>query len=150
VPKADDIRQAQGRISVRDLWVKVREARDVFEKDPTQFAGLEEAVKAFFDWESKHARRECIRLAEQDKVKVSKMALLEELGRSGVFVLERGALDDYYPPGVVGQDKPSKALSFCNLYKTRDQIVPLSSIRSTPPTGEALTEWETICASIFN
>ncbi len=37
-------------------------------------------------------------------------AFLQSLWQEGIYILRRGAVEDYYPEGTTGSDKPSKAL----------------------------------------
>jgi len=148
-PNTDAIRRAHGRTEVRQLWDAVREARVRFEEDAANFPALQQAVDEFFAWERKKPRRKCIEEAASEAVKTAKEAVLWELRRSGIHVLERGALDDYYTEQVVGGDKPAKAQSFCERFTTREQVIPLSAVQRCPTTGEEKTEFEFIFASIF-
>lgn len=40
-----------------------------------------------------------------------------------VYVLERGAIEQYYPDTITGADKPSRAQNFCANVATRDAIL---------------------------
>lgn len=150
VAKADDVKKAQSKPEIRRLWEDVRGAKTAYDADKTKIAELDAAVDAFFAWERKNIRRDCIQKAEQADVQATKVALIWELRTKGVFVLERGALDDYYPAGVTGPDKPSRAQAFREAFDTRDKILPLSPQQTCPVTGMVSTEFEFICSRIFN
>jgi hypothetical protein len=149
VVKADDVKKAQAKPELRRLWEDVRTAKAAYDEDKNQMAQLDAAVEAFFAWEKKNIRRDCIRKAEQAQVKTTKLALLWELRKQGVFVLERGALEDYYPPEVTGADKPSKAQAFRSAFDTREKILPLCPQQTCPTTGKVSSEFEFISSSIF-
>ena len=149
VVRADDIKDAQAKPEIRRLWDVVRAAKLAFEADKAKYPELEAAVDAFFTWENKNIRCECIRKAEQAGVKAAKLALIWELRKAGIFILERGALDNYYPPEVVGFDKPSKALAFRNAFTNREQVLPLSPQQTCPVTGTVSSEFEFIFSTIF-
>ncbi|MEX2167680.1 MAG: AAA family ATPase [Pirellulales bacterium] len=149
VAKAADIKDAQAKPEIQRLWDVVRAAKLAFADDKTKYPELEAAVDAFFSWEKKNVRRECIRKAEQAEVKAAKLALIWELRKAGIFILERGALDDYYPPEVTGVDKPSKALAFRNAFAKKEQVLPLSPQQTCPATGTASSEFEYIFSTIF-
>lgn len=149
-PNTDAIRRAHGRNEVRQLWDAVRDARARFEEDRATFPALKQAVDEFFAWERKKPRRKCIEEAASEAVRTAKEAVLWELRRNGIHVLEKGTLDDYYTEQVVGGDKPAKALSFCEQFTTRDQMIPLSGAHRCSTTGEEKTEFEFIFASIFS
>ena len=150
VAKADDVKKAQSKPEIRRLWEDVRGAKTAYDADKTKIAELDAAVDAFFAWERKNIRRDCIQKAEQADVQATKVALIWELRTKGVFVLERGALDDYYPAGVTGPDKPSRAQAFRETFDTRDKILPLSPQQTCPVTGMVSTEFEFICSRIFS
>ena len=59
------------------------------------------------------------------EILVKKRELLAELRKNRVFVLERGAIEAYYPDGVEGPDKPSKAQSFCKMINSKEQAIGL-------------------------
>lgn len=146
----DEIKRAQARPEIRRLWEDVKTAKQAYDRDKSKLADLDAAVEAFFAWEKKHIRRECIRLAAQDDLKFIKLALIWELRKNGVFVLECGALDDYYPPDVTGPDKLSKAQTFKNKYCTRDLILSLSPQQIHLTEEITSSEFEFICSSIFD
>jgi len=149
IAKTDDIKKAQVKPEIRRLWENVRAAKTTYDTDKTKMAELDAAVDVFFDWEKKNIRRDCIQKAEQADVQTTKLALIWELRKKGVFVLERGALDDYYPAGVTGPDKPSRAQAFREAFDTRDKILPLSPKQTCPVTGKVSTEFEFVCSTIF-
>lgn len=147
--KTEHIKEIQPKTEIRRLWDDVCSARLAFDTDSTKFTELNSAVEAFFSWEKKNIRLECIRKAEQSDVKAAKLALIWELRKKGVFVLEYGALDDYYPPEVTGPDKPSRAQSFRNIITTKEHVLPLSPQQKCPVTQTLKSEFEFICSSIF-
>lgn len=74
--------------------------------------------------------------------------MISELRDNNIHILEKGAIEAYYPAEVTGRDKPSKAQSFCNLINSREQIIELCE---QIEIGEGLcTEFELIFQSIFN
>jgi len=149
VAKADDIKKAQVKPEIRRLWEEVRAAKAAYDKDKTKMADLDMAMEAFFAWEKKNVRRDCLQKAEQADVKTTKLALIWELRKKGVFVLERGALDDYYPVEVTGPDKPSRAQAFRTAIDSRDKVVALCPEQTCPATGKVAPELEFVCSAIF-
>jgi putative ATP-dependent endonuclease of the OLD family len=150
VVDTDEIKQAQAKPEIRRRWESVLRAKVAYDADNGKFSELEAAVNSFFAWEKKNIRRECIRKAEQPDVKTSKLALIWELRKNRVFVLERGSLDDYYPLTVTGTDKPSKAQCFRKACASREEILVLSPQQTCPLTGKVSSEFEFICSSIFS
>jgi predicted ATP-dependent endonuclease of OLD family len=149
VVKTEDIKSAQAKSEIRRLWEVVRTAKTAYDADKSRFQELDTAVETFFTWEKKNIRRECVRKAESAEVKAAKLALIWELRKKGVFVLERGALDDYYPAEVIGPDKPSRAQAFRKACATMERMVQLSPQQTCPSTGKVSSEFEFICSSIF-
>jgi putative ATP-dependent endonuclease of the OLD family len=76
-----------------------------------------------------------------------KRQLLSELRNHGVFIWEKGAIENYYPNGVKGPDKPSKAQSFCSLVKTVEEINALCNVIEYD--GGSLSEVSVILKEIF-
>jgi putative ATP-dependent endonuclease of the OLD family len=77
-----------------------------------------------------------------------KHELLAALRQHEVFVLERGALEAYYPPEVTGADKPTKAQAFCKLCGKREAALGLCG--DIPlPDGTTQNEFETIFSAVF-
>ena len=83
------------------------------------------AGDAFFVEEVKASRRVILEnntLADVQKLKEETLLMLR---KHDVFLLSRGTLEKYYPAGITGKDKPSKALNFCDTVKTREQALAL-------------------------
>jgi hypothetical protein len=49
-----------------------------------------------------------------------KLELLEELRANNIFILSHGAIEAYYPKGIDGDDKPTKALNAIKYLKQQD------------------------------
>jgi putative ATP-dependent endonuclease of OLD family len=80
-------------------------------------------VKEFselFAQEADYLRRKV--LAEHESLVEAKEHLLTLLRDEGIVVLSKGAIEEYYPDGVVGDDKPSRALSACQLFTTTEHV----------------------------
>ena len=144
------IREAQGNQGLQHLWSAVRAAKTEFDKDASKFAVLDAAVDLFFAWEKKNIRRDCIRKAEKADINAARLALIWELRKDGIFVLQQGALEDYFPAEIKGADKPSKAQAFRNAITVREQVLPLSSQQTCPITGKVSSEFEFIFSRIFS
>jgi hypothetical protein len=150
LPSSPAITKAQGNLGLKQLWEKVRLAKDAFDVDKSKFAELDAAVEEFFSWERKSVRRDIIRKAEIESIRTTKLNLIWQLRNNGVFVLERGALEDYYPAGITGADKPSRAQAFVATCNTRESVIALCPKQICPNTGEERAEFEFMCAAIFD
>jgi putative ATP-dependent endonuclease of OLD family len=148
--RIDDVKKAQAKPEIRRLWDNVRAAKATYDVNKSKLSELDAAVDAFFAWEKKSIRRDSIQKAEQPEVKAIKLALIWELRKKGVFILERGTLDDYYPAGVTGPDKPSRAQAFRDSIKTREKLLSLSPEQTCPITGKVSREFEFVCSAIFS
>jgi len=86
-------------------------------------------------------------LLDQNRASIvnKKRLLLAELRSENIFVLEKGAIEDYYPNGITGPDKPSRAQSFCTVVDTADAI----RAQCLPIESGKLTEFELIMTEIF-
>jgi predicted ATP-dependent endonuclease of OLD family len=100
-----------------------------------------------FIFERTRPRLEILRDKTNNEVLAKKRDLLSELRTSGIYVLERGAIEEYYPDGVTGSDKPSKAQSFCKLVSNEEEARILSDV--IPEDGTSLSELELILKGIF-
>ncbi len=150
MPKSKAVDDAHERKFLRKLWEKVREARAGFEKDPNLYPALNAAVAEFFAWEQKHQRREALALAEDVALAAAKDKLLAALRRNGVFILERGDIESYYPAEIPNSlDKPSKAQRFCAIISTREKAVACCREITCPETGEKKPEFDFILGGIF-
>lgn len=147
--KAEDIKQAHSSNDLKHLWNAVKAAELEYKKDKTAIAKLDAAVDAFFAWEKKNIRRECLQKARHPSVKQAKLELIWELRLQNVFVLEQGALDDYYPAHIMGPDKPSKAQDFARKCNQRADMLAVSPYQTCPVTNRTMTEFEFICSTIF-
>lgn len=141
-PNADDVRQAQAQLNVRQLWNQVRAARAVFDADPTKLPELSDAVDAFFAWERKSIRYEQLRQPTVAPVTAAKATLLSDLRNRGIFLWHNGAIDDYYPAAVTGPDKPSRAQSFRNAVVSREALAACCPTITCPATNQTKPEFD--------
>jgi putative ATP-dependent endonuclease of the OLD family len=147
--KNKDIEEAHGKSELWSLWQKAKVAKYDFDSDPSKFPLLLDAVDNFFAWEKKYLRRECLEKAVNPEIYRKKHELLWVLRQQNIFILERGALDDYYPSGLSGKDKPTKAQSFIANHGTRESLLALCSEYTCPTTKKSLSEFEWVCSGIF-
>lgn len=77
-----------------------------------------------------------------------KNQLLNALRKENIFVLSKGTVENYYPNGVTGEDKPTKALNACKLIERRECAMSISPILSID--GEQKPELIAIFEKIFS
>ena len=148
-PNSEAIRREQARREPRELWVAVRAARAEYDRDRSKLGELDAAVESFFAWEKRHIRTECLREGSVPDVAAAKAALIAELRNQGVFVLARGALEDYYPQSIAGADKLAKASAFRDSVRTKDHVLGLSGSVECPLTATRVTEHQCMCSAMF-
>ncbi|MCY9669054.1 AAA family ATPase [Paenibacillus alginolyticus] len=78
----------------------------------------------------------------------SKLDTIIALYAENTYVLSQGAVENYYPAGVQGGDKPTRAMQVCQLLNTRDEINQVCP--SLEINGETTTEFEHIFKRIFS
>lgn len=98
-------------------------AKKVFEGQGVTDEELNEFSLLFAD-ETKHGIRWLIQ--NEKSLNTLKCQLITELRKSGIIVLARGAIEEYYPAGAQGDDKPSRALHACSLVQTPEHALQLS------------------------
>lgn len=101
----------------------------------------------FFAWERKKTRLAVLEDASDKDVLMLKRELLARLRQQDVYVLERGAIEEYYPPGITGPDKPTRAQAFCSVVTSREAALALSDLVEEP-RGRA-RELELILAGVY-
>jgi hypothetical protein len=107
------------------------------------------AVEEFYSWEKYWPRRDVLKECPTAELQAQKQALLDNLRAQGVFVLEKGTIENYYPVGVTGDGKPAKAQSFCNTVITKEQALALCTTGHRDRSGASTSEFEAICRGIF-
>jgi putative ATP-dependent endonuclease of OLD family len=81
------------------------------------------------------------------KLKPDLDTLLYKLRMRGVNVLRKGAIEQYYPPGTVGPDKPSRALNACSRVARMEDVCACCD--EVDVGGEMKPELWAICANLF-
>lgn len=110
---------------------------------------LRAAGGAFFEDEANKKRRAVLQMSSVADVATTKRELLRLLRQEGICLLEKGAIESYYPPQVTGPDKPSKALAFCQQIDTREKALSLCE-QIPVPMGDAKNEFELIFEQVFS
>ena len=82
-------------------------------------------LNEIFVFEHSKPRLELLRDHDRPEILEKKRELITELRESGVYILEKGAIESYYPSTVTGADKPSKAQSFCAQVTSREDLLAL-------------------------
>jgi len=110
---------------------------------------LRAAGRVFFEDEANKKRRAVLQMPNIADVLTTKRELLRLLRKEGICLLEKGAIESYYPDEITGPDKPSRALAFCQQIDTREKA--LARCEQIPvPMGEATSEFELIFQRVFS
>lgn len=104
-------------------------------------------IDAMFGRERDQTRRKL--LAEASQLEPDKLKLLATLRQEGIYVLSRGAIEQYYPDDVTGPDKPSRAICACEKVSCRDEALRCSS-KLEDERNSTMTELELIFSGIFD
>ncbi len=141
-PSAKDAKNAHDSGELRGLWRKVRESQAKLQAGTCTQAEHDAAVEAFFAWQRKDDRLAVLRTSADAQMISLKHRLLEMLRAVDVYVLERGAIEQYYPDTITGADKPSRAQDFCSKVATRDAILACCGEQECMRDGHMVTERE--------
>lgn len=150
-PFTEEARKAHDSGELRGLWRKVKEhPKKLKSGECTQYEH-DEVVEAFFSWQNKSDRLNVLKTSDDDQMLQLKHRMLEMLRAADVYVLERGAIGDYYPANITGMDKPSKAQDFCKKVATRDEVLACCGEQTISINGSPMKakEFDLIFRSIF-
>lgn len=131
------------------VWVAKYEATKLIINSIAEAGNVTEAqveeMNSLFVWENEEARY--IALSTDEVIKPELVALLDSLRDEGIYILSKGAIEEYYPDGVTTNcSKPERALKVIEHVQTREVAVNLSQ----PLAAGRQTEFEQIFQSIFN
>lgn len=156
--RATHLREARLATLKRTLDLAVQQEADAFliagdlfedkDRTPENLATMTNAVDAFFAWEANDERLRLLSVSTTPEVIAAKHALLEELRKQNVFVLSRGAIEEYYTPSIVGGEKPARAQQFRREITTKEAI--LACCDNLPHLDGTCSEFELILKPIFS
>lgn len=84
------------------------------------------ALEEFFDFEWTKPRLKVLENFSYMTIVELKRKLFSKLREEKVFVLEKGAIEEYYPNDVSGSDKPTKAQNFCKIVNDKTSLEALN------------------------
>lgn len=122
-PSGKDAKDAHGSGELRGLWRRVRENQAKLQAGECTQDEHDDAVEAFFAWQRKSDRLAVLMTSTDVQMVQLKHRLIEMLRAVDIYVLERGAIEQYYPDTVTGSDKPSQAQEFCSKVATPEAIL---------------------------
>ncbi len=150
-PSTKDAKDAQDSGELRNLWHRVKQLQTKFQADGCTQEELNKAVEEFFAWQRKSDRLDILKNSNDSQLLELKWQLLNLLRASDVHVLERGAIEQYYPATITGPDKPSRAQDFCAKVNTRESLLACCGEQEFIHNGTTVKEKEfsLIFAGIF-
>jgi len=114
-------KSAKPRILCKNLIEALKAAKD----GTGTIEAAESAYAEFYEYIQKDDRLSVLEEETDPEFIAEKRKLLALLREQDVYVLERGAIEAYYPENIEGHDKPTKAQCFCNTVTTKDEILQL-------------------------
>jgi putative ATP-dependent endonuclease of the OLD family len=150
-PSAKEAREAHGSGELRGLWRRVREYQGKLKSGECTRDEHDTVVEAFFAWQRKSERLDVLQNSNDGHMLELKHRLLEMLRGNDVYVLERGAIEQYYPEMITGPDKPSRAQDFCAKVNTLDAVLNCCGVQAIYKDNEVkeVKEFMLICQGIF-
>lgn len=139
--------QKSGR--AKGLCKEMLNALKAARADQGSIEKAEEASEAFFNFVRKDDRLSVLKNEVDSEFVQQKRLLLARLRESEVYILERGAIEAYYPEEIQGHDKPSKAQFFCNTVMTKDALLELCSEHDGFEHNGCSKEFSLILGPIF-
>jgi len=122
-PTTREAKNAHASGELRGLWRRVREHQTKLANGDCTQEEHDTVVEAFFAWQRKSERLDILQNSEDADMLALKHRLLELLRVEDIYVLDRGAIEDYYPDCVTGPDKPSRAQAFCEQVTTPEAVL---------------------------
>lgn len=141
----EKIKEIVRRYSWKDSFNRLKIiAQKISKGEPVTAEELIE-IEFLFVEEGNNRRRQIF--TDKEIAVEGKSELLQALRNQNIFILSHGAIESYYPNGIVGDDKPTKALNAINFLKEQaDCKVHLPTIKID---NEEKCELEIIYEKIF-
>ncbi|WP_120430575.1 AAA family ATPase [Acinetobacter baylyi] len=117
--KSSDIKNQRDSRSWVEKYYRLKDLTLKFEDQKSLTNDEFNEIRSLFEFETNHVRRIALDLEVTNHLP-EKINLINRLYELGYFVLNNGAIENYYPSGYTGADKPSKALNALEILKTRN------------------------------
>ncbi|MFC9172783.1 TOPRIM nucleotidyl transferase/hydrolase domain-containing protein [Streptomyces sp. NPDC057107] len=103
--------------AMKDLWRDAARAGQLFSAGECEWEDLRKSVDEFFHRAvTRDVRAELVKNPPSAEIGEAKASLISSLRDEKIYVLERGAIEDYYPQSVTG-DKLTAAQAFCDEHR---------------------------------
>ncbi|MFE3859109.1 ATP-dependent endonuclease [Streptomyces goshikiensis] len=141
--KSDKLRALQKSPDIKTIWMSVTQKALDHKNGICDWDTLAREVEIFFSHANSQKRLDELAAAEPPQLMAAKNSLIDKLRSEGIFVLQRGAIESYYPESLKGE-KIAKAQSFCDTYTTAEGLRALDSF-----AGDPECEFDFIFTQIF-
>ncbi|MEU2821948.1 ATP-dependent endonuclease [Streptomyces sp. NPDC057271] len=141
--KSDHLRALQKSPDIKSIWESVTQRAADHKNGLCEWDDLAKEVEIFFSHANSQKRLDELAAADPPELFEAKMRLTDSLRAEGIFVLQKGAIESYYPDSIKGE-KIAKAQSFCDTYTTADELRKLDSF-----AGDPESEFDLIFKRIF-
>ncbi|MCX4508593.1 ATP-dependent nuclease [Streptomyces griseus] len=103
--------------AMKDLWRDATRAGELFSAGECEWEELRKSVDEFFHRAvTRDVRAELVKNPPSAEISEAKAGLISSLRQEKIYVLERGAIEDYYPEAATG-DKLTAAQTFCDEHR---------------------------------
>ncbi|MBZ9645779.1 ATP-dependent endonuclease, partial [Streptomyces sp. PSKA30] len=142
--KSEKLRALQNSSDIKSIWESVTKRAEDHQKGLCEWEVLAKEIELFFSHANSQKRLDELAAADPPPLKAAKQALIDKLRSEGIFVLQRGAIESYYPKSLKGE-KIARAQLFCNTYTTAEDLRALESF-----AGDHQSEFDLIFRRIFS
>lgn len=146
-PNAERVKKTITRLGWREQWSNAKAAVMKVQRGEVL---TEDEIKVFdnlFEAELEEPRLRVLKY--HPDIQEAKLNLISGIYSNDVFILSRGSLEDYYPNGVTGSDKPSKAQDYCRKVTSPEQLTQTCQTYADPASGAIFTEFEAAFSRVF-
>jgi putative ATP-dependent endonuclease of the OLD family len=132
------------RGSRRTIMAEIRQARA-----DNNHELVVQKLESFFDFEALNTRLDVLKNPPEEIVEI-KRKLFDSLRKNNIFILERGEIEDYYPPELENNNKPTMAQTFCRKYDNKTKVYQAFGFPLPTETQDTTNEFEIMFKTIFN
>lgn len=143
---AHKIKELSRRYTWKERYNRLKEIGQKIQKGEIPTADEMLELELLFSEETNNRRRQ-IFTDKTISIK-EKNNLLKKLRDINIFILSHGAIEEYYPSGITGEDKPTKALNAIKFLK--EQVECKSFLPTINIDGQDKCELELIYRNIFD
>ncbi|MEU1333888.1 AAA family ATPase [Streptomyces sp. NPDC005865] len=131
--------------AIKELWRDAKQAWDLCMAGEQDWPYVQSRVEDFFTRAvTRDMRAALVKEPPNDEIAGARTTLLAALRDERIYILERGAIEDYYPETIAG-DKLTAAQAFCDEHRTATAI--RATVTQQSPATEC--EFDLILQSFF-